>query len=71
MTAEKESETRTITTKISENAAKHLRVLAAEEDRGIGEIVREALDLWWEAKGHLAQRGVLTEPMLPNTKNAQ
>ena len=50
---------KTITLQLPQEAAKKLRVLAAEEDRHIGDFIRDALELWWEAKGYASQRGPL------------
>ena len=56
-----DDKSKTITVQISKQAARKLRILGAEEDLQQGDIVREALELWWDAKGYKAKKGPLNE----------
>jgi len=50
-----------------------LKILGIETNRNVSEITIEALQLWWEEKGHRALRGDLTpsaapQPSIPELK---
>jgi len=60
-----DEETKTITIKVSEHFAKKLRVLGAEDDRAVSELVREAIVCWWDVKGYKESRGELIETHAP------
>ena len=52
---------RTITVQVKSSALVKLKIAGIEEDKHIGTIVGEGLELWWDAKGYKAKKGPLNE----------
>jgi len=61
MADEDKDSTKTVALKLDLQAARKLRILAAEQDSSVPSLIHEAINYWWEAKGHKETRGDLNE----------